>query len=313
MRIPVALRIAAAAAAAAIVSAGSIPAALATTVNTPAAAPPSGRADVFTSPATLVGIAEAAGTTFTLEVRVDPRSVEVDAASAYVVFDPRYLEVAPGGLVAGSSLDTPIAGSVDNGAGAISYAAGKIAGARPAAEFALAQISFRVKAAPPAALAVDVLARDSSRRPATEVASDGRSVLNAVRGSQLAFGPLPTATSRPSSGSGGSSGGSGSSGGTSGGGSSGGSGSGTRPSSPAPAPGAAPLAPPAAAPLPAPAGALPPPPLAQFAPGVVPPLPAAVRVGAAPVAPAFESSTPSARGCACSAIRSRRRSPRPAY
>jgi hypothetical protein len=246
----------------------------------------SGRADVYTAPASV--LVPSAGSTFSLDVTVDPRSVNVgiDAAAARVAFDPAALEVT--GVSGGGVLDTELTRTVDNGAGTLYYAAGKLGGSWPTSSFVLANVQFRVKTAPTSGLAVTLV---SGGRNATDVAADGASVLDGVRGTTISFG-TPTASGGTTSSSTGGSTGSSGSGGGGGGGSS-------RRTSPAPAP--APLAsapaaatlPPASAPTTAPGAVVPASgasgaTLASFPAGAVPPLPSAVDVGASAVGAPFQ-------------------------
>jgi hypothetical protein len=232
-----------------------------------------------------------AGSTFSLDVTVDPRSVNagIDAAAARVTFDPAALEVT--GVSGGGMLDTELTRTVDNGAGTLYYAAGKLGGPWPASSFVLANVTFRVKTAPTSGLTITLV---SGGRNATDVAADGASVLDGVRGTTINFG-TPTATGgTTSSSTGDSTGGGSSSGGAGGGGSS-------RRTAPAPAPAplvsvpAAATLPPASAPTAAPDAVVPAPstsgtsgPAAAFPAGAVPPLPSAVDVGASAVGAPFQ-------------------------
>jgi hypothetical protein len=110
----------------------------------PGFAPPSGRADVFTSPETLANLDTSVGTTFTLEVRVEPNRVGVDAAAARVQYDAAYLEVAESGIVPGPLFETEIIRSVNPNAGTLFYAAGTVTKVRPETTFVLVQITFRL-------------------------------------------------------------------------------------------------------------------------------------------------------------------------
>ncbi len=277
-----------------------------------AAAPPSGKADVYTTPSTLAAGTLAAGSTFDLAITVEPRSVAVDAVAVRLAFDPAYLEVAQ--VASGGVLDTLLAQTVDNATGTLFYAAGKLTGPWPSTTFLLATVTFRLKAAPAASLAISLVTGGAN---ATGVAANGANVLNSARGTTIELGPPAGSGSGGSAGSGGSSGGSrggssgssggsagsgGSSGGSSGsaGGSSSGGGASSASSGASSAGSSVPPAPslllPVATPAPSSVGAPPvlvPLPASAATPGpdglfrFVPPLPATIEVGAAPVAVPF--------------------------
>ena len=78
--------------------------------------------------------------TFTMTVQVQAGTQSVDGASAYINFDPNYLQVAS--LSGGSTLPLEIQKTFDNAAGQINFAAGKVTSPYPSGTFTLLTIVF---------------------------------------------------------------------------------------------------------------------------------------------------------------------------
>jgi hypothetical protein len=85
------------------------------------------------------------GETFEIAINVQAGEQEVDSASAYLDFDPTYLEVV--NMTSGDHLNLTLENSFDNGAGSINFAAGKLAAPFPYGDFELVTIRLRAKAA----------------------------------------------------------------------------------------------------------------------------------------------------------------------
>jgi cohesin domain-containing protein len=81
-----------------------------------------------------------AGDLFEVELQVEAGQQPVDAAAAYVNFDPRMLQVE--GVTAGGRFEVELSRTADNAAGAVEYAAATL-GDFPAGTFRLATIRFR--------------------------------------------------------------------------------------------------------------------------------------------------------------------------
>jgi hypothetical protein len=86
---------------------------------------------------------------FTLNVVIRAGNQPIDGAQAYLDFDPTDLLVVDlagnptNQIIAGTALDLLIQNTVDNGAGQINFAAGKIGGPFPTGTFTLATIRFK--------------------------------------------------------------------------------------------------------------------------------------------------------------------------
>jgi len=94
-----------------------------------------------------------AGSILTVDLVIRSGEQPVDGAQAFLDFDPAYLMVVdaagdPTDSVApGTALDQILQNVVDNSAGRISYAAGRLFGPSPSGEFVLATIRLKAKAA----------------------------------------------------------------------------------------------------------------------------------------------------------------------
>ncbi|MEN8220908.1 MAG: cohesin domain-containing protein [Pseudomonadota bacterium] len=84
------------------------------------------------------------GETFDVVVKVQAGRQEVDGASAYLDFDPTYLEVVD--MTSAGYLDLTLENSFDNEAGYINFAAGKPTSPFPSGDFSLVTITLRAKA-----------------------------------------------------------------------------------------------------------------------------------------------------------------------
>ena len=92
------------------------------------------------------------GEVFTLDITIEAGSQPVDTGAAFIDFDPVYLTVVDASgnpsdqITPGSTLDTVLQNSVDNGTGQIDYVAGVLAGTPPSGTFTLATIRFKATA-----------------------------------------------------------------------------------------------------------------------------------------------------------------------
>jgi len=145
---------------------------------------------------------------FTLDIEIEAGGQQVDGASAYLDFDPVFLEVVDESgnpttqIIAGATLEDVFINTVNNSEGQVDYSAGApLIGTPPSGTFTLATIRFRAKAQTGGTSVVFVFnppLRD------TIIAYQGISVLGAhVNGDvtiSAATGtptPTPTPTSRP--------------------------------------------------------------------------------------------------------------------
>ncbi|TGO02157.1 hypothetical protein PN36_29595 [Candidatus Thiomargarita nelsonii] len=87
------------------------------------------------------------GETFEIVVEVQAGEQEVDGASAYLEFDPTYLEVVS--MTPAEHLDLTLDNSFDNGTGEINFAAGKLTNPFPSGDFNLVTITLKAKAETP--------------------------------------------------------------------------------------------------------------------------------------------------------------------
>lgn len=85
------------------------------------------------------------GDSFDLSVEVRAGAQPVDAAAAYLNFDPAKLEVVS--LTGGTTLPTELEKTYDNSAGTINYAAGKLGGPYPSGTFTVLTATFHAKTA----------------------------------------------------------------------------------------------------------------------------------------------------------------------
>jgi hypothetical protein len=87
------------------------------------------------------------GQTFEVAVQVQAGEQEVDAAAGYLNFDPALMQVV--GLTAGTALNVELQNEFDNGAGEISYAAGKLTPPFPSGTFTLYTVTLEALAGTP--------------------------------------------------------------------------------------------------------------------------------------------------------------------
>jgi hypothetical protein len=85
------------------------------------------------------------GQEFEVNILVKAGSQQVDGASAYLDFDPTYLEVV--NMTPGDQLNLTLDNSFDNAAGSINFAAGRLTAPFPSRDFELVTISLKAKAA----------------------------------------------------------------------------------------------------------------------------------------------------------------------
>jgi hypothetical protein len=141
-----------------------------------------------------------AGDVFTLTIQVATGTQLVDGASAYVDFNPAYLQVQ---AITPDTANLPftLQNSFDNVAGQVNYAAGALY-SFPSGTFAIAQVRFLVIAAPPVWGTPLTYATVDPRK--TDATYGGGSVLGAAHGAEVSS-PIPppvataTATVVPSS------------------------------------------------------------------------------------------------------------------
>jgi hypothetical protein len=84
------------------------------------------------------------GEIFEIVVKVQTGRQEIDGASAYLEFDPAYLEVVD--MASAGHLDLTLENSFDNEAGYINFAAGKPTSPFPSGDFELVTITLKAKA-----------------------------------------------------------------------------------------------------------------------------------------------------------------------
>jgi ABC-type lipoprotein release transport system permease subunit len=89
------------------------------------------------------------GQEFDVNILVKAGSQQVDGVSAYLDFDPTYLEVVE--MTPGDQLNLTLDNSFDNGAGTINFAAGKLTSPFPSGDFDLVTITLKAKAETPEA------------------------------------------------------------------------------------------------------------------------------------------------------------------
>jgi hypothetical protein len=119
----------------------------------------------------------AAGDAFTLTIQVAAGAQPVDGVSAYVDFDPAYLQIqaiTPDN----TALPLTLQNGFDNLAGTVDYSAGALSGF-PSGAFGIAQVRFGVVAAPPQSGTALVFHAAAGQRQ-TQVSYGGGSVLGAA-------------------------------------------------------------------------------------------------------------------------------------
>jgi hypothetical protein len=114
------------------------------------------------------------GQEFEVDILVKAETQQVDGASAYLDFDPTYLDVVS--MTSGGHLNLVIENSFDNGAGHIDFAAGKLEAPFPSGNFVLVTIRLKAKAETPEAGTPLKFVFDPPRR--TDVTFGGASVFD---------------------------------------------------------------------------------------------------------------------------------------
>lgn len=116
------------------------------------------------------------GETFTLDIQVDAGDQPVAGVSAFLDFDPAYLEVVS--ITRGGTLNVVMAETFDNDAGTIDYSASRVTEPFPSGTFTLATIEFRPIQSTPAT-AIDFGILDPRK---TMAAYEGRDVTGIIAG-----------------------------------------------------------------------------------------------------------------------------------
>jgi hypothetical protein len=127
-----------------------------------------------------------AGDVFTLTIQVAAGAQQIDGASAYVDFNPTYLQ-AQAITPDNTNLAFTLQNSFDNDAGRVDYAAGSLFGF-PSGTFAIARIRFIVVAAPPVWGTLLTYAAVNPRK--TDATFGGGSVLKVAHGAEVSS-PIP--------------------------------------------------------------------------------------------------------------------------
>jgi len=160
-----------------------------TPTMTPSAtpSPTPGGVRLYLDPATLTAFP---GGFFTIDVKLDAWTYQVNSVQTYLPFDPAVLKVVdasgnPATAITAdlSVLDYVLANSVDNTAGLIRYDAGKLAGVGTG-KFRIATVRFQALKATSSDTAVVF-------KPPTDVYSGGVSVLDKAEGAKISVKPPP--------------------------------------------------------------------------------------------------------------------------
>jgi len=135
---------------------------------------------------------------FTVDIQIVAGTQQVDGAEVHIDFDPLYLQVVDSGGNPSSTiepntsaLDVTVQNIVDNPAGHIDYAAGKLTGTKPSGTFVLATIRFKaLSGTGESSTPLTFVSRGGNP---TNVTFGGDSVLaGTTDGSVTISGPTPT-------------------------------------------------------------------------------------------------------------------------